>query len=60
LVKKTDYFSLQMKSMIKDYFNNSAAQFASFFTTESNLSEKDLKEIQKLIGEQIKTKNKEK
>jgi hypothetical protein len=46
--------------MIKDYFNNSAAQFASFFTTESNLSEKDLKELQKLIGEQIKTKNKEK
>ena len=60
LVKKTDYFSLQMKSMIKDYFNNSAAQFASFFTTESNLSEKDLKELQKLIGDQIKTKNKEK
>jgi BlaI family penicillinase repressor len=60
LVKKTDYFSLQMKSIIKDYFNNSAAQFASFFTTESDLSEKDLKELQKLISEQIKTKNKAK
>ncbi len=59
LVKKTDYFSLQMKSIIKDYFNNSAAQFASFFTTESDLSEKDLKELQKLISEQIKTKTKQ-
>jgi predicted transcriptional regulator len=60
LVKKTEYFSLQMNSIIKEYFNNSAAQFASFFTTETDLSEQDLKELQKLIDEQIKNKNRSK
>ena len=46
-----------MKSLIKDYFNNSAAQFASFFTTETDLSEKELKDLQKIIDTQIKNKN---
>src|SRR5689334_12502673 len=38
LVKKSDYFSKHVKSMIKDYFGNSTMQFASFFTTATNLS----------------------
>ena len=31
LIKRTEYFSVQVNSIIKDYFNNSAPQFASFF-----------------------------
>jgi BlaI family transcriptional regulator, penicillinase repressor len=56
LVKKNDYFSKQVNSMIKEFFNNSASQFASFFTTETHLSDADLKELQELIDKQIQNK----
>ena len=58
LVTKTEYFSKQVNSMIKDYFNNSASQFASFFTNETNLNLTDLEELQKLVEQRIKTKKK--
>jgi predicted transcriptional regulator len=57
-VKKTDYFSKQVNSMIKDYFNNSASQFASFFTNETNLSLTDLEEIKQSIEQKIKIRKK--
>jgi len=59
-VRKTEYFSLQVNSMIKDYFNNSASQFASFFTNETNLNLTDLEEIKQLVEQKIKTKKKSK
>jgi BlaI family transcriptional regulator, penicillinase repressor len=55
-VSKKNYFSKQMNGMIKSFFNDSASQFASFFAKETNLSEKELKEIRRLIDEQIKNK----
>jgi predicted transcriptional regulator len=60
LIKKTDYFSKQLNVIIKDYFNNSASQFASFFTNEVNLNLTDLEEIKQLIEQKIKTKKKTK
>ncbi|MCL6218508.1 BlaI/MecI/CopY family transcriptional regulator [Zunongwangia pacifica] len=54
LVKKKDYFSKQMNGLIKNFFNNSASQFASFFTEETDLSEEELKELRKIIDERIK------
>ena len=60
LIKKTEYFSKQVNSMIKDYFNNSASQFASFFTNETNLNLTDLEEIKQLVEQKIKTKKKSK
>jgi predicted transcriptional regulator len=60
IVKKTEYFSRQVNSMIKDYFNNSASQFASFFTDETNLNLTDLEEIKKLVEQKIITKKKSK
>jgi BlaI family penicillinase repressor len=59
-VKKTEYFSKQVNSIIKDYFNNSAAQFASFFTNETNLNTTDLEEIKQLVEQKIKTRKKSK
>lgn len=56
LVKKSDYFGKQVKGMIKNFFNNDATQFASFFTESSNLSKKELEELKKLIEEQIEKK----
>ncbi|HAI40758.1 MAG TPA: penicillinase repressor, partial [Maribacter sp.] len=38
LVKKKDYFSKHVNGLIKNFFNDSASQFASFFTQETNLS----------------------
>lgn len=60
LVKKTEYFSKNINLLIKDFFNNSAAQFASFFTTETNLSDKDLRDLQEIINKQINHKANEK
>lgn len=58
LLKKTDYFAKHVNGLIKNYFNDSAAQFASFFTTETNLSEKDLAELREIIDKQIEKKKK--
>jgi len=58
LVKKSDYFTKHVKGMIKDYFGNSTAQFASFFTTSTNMSADDLKELRKIIDQEIKKKTK--
>lgn len=56
LVKKKDYFSKQMNGMIKNFFNNSASQFASFFTQETNLSKEELEDLKKLIDKEIQNK----
>ena len=37
LIKKADYFSKHLNGLIKNFFNDSASQFASFFTKETNL-----------------------
>jgi BlaI family transcriptional regulator, penicillinase repressor len=58
LVKKSDYFSDHLKGLIKNFFNNSSAQFASFFTSETNLSEKELQELRKIVDQQLKKKKK--
>jgi BlaI family penicillinase repressor len=58
LIKKEQYFSKHVNSMIKSFFNDSAMQFASFFTTATNLSEKELEDLKKLIDQQLKKKKK--
>lgn len=54
LVKKSDYFSKHINSLIKKYFNDSASTFASFFTRETDLSDDELEELQKIINEELK------
>jgi len=56
LVKKKDYFSKQMNGLIKNFFNDSASQFASFFTQETNLSKKELQDLKSIIDTEIKKK----
>lgn len=56
LVKKKDYFSRHVNGLIKNFFNNSAAQFASFFTKETDLTKEELEELRALIDDQIKKK----
>ncbi len=56
LVAKTDYFGLHVRGLIKKFFNNSSAQFASFFTKETDLSAKELEELRAIIDKEIERK----
>jgi len=54
LIPKEDYFKKQMNGIVKDFFGNSALQFASFFTTSGSLSAKELEELKKIVEQEIK------
>jgi len=56
VVKKTDYFSDHLNGIIQDFFNNSTAQFASFFTNETDMSPDELKELRDIVDKKIDSK----
>lgn len=56
LVKKEDYFSKHVNGLIKNFFNDSASQFASFFTRKTDLTKEELEELKSIIDHEIKNK----
>lgn len=56
LVKKEDYFSKHVNSLIKTFFNDSASQFASFFTRKTDLTKEELEQLKSIIDQEIKNK----
>ena len=56
LIKKADYFSKHLNGLIKDYFNNSTTQFASFFANEADLTREELQELKDVIDKKIASK----
>ncbi|MCY7352622.1 MAG: BlaI/MecI/CopY family transcriptional regulator [Cytophagaceae bacterium] len=56
LVTRQAYFATHVNGLIKNFFNNSAAQFASFFTTETDLSADELEALKKIVDEQLQKK----
>ncbi|HLR31067.1 MAG TPA: BlaI/MecI/CopY family transcriptional regulator [Fodinibius sp.] len=54
MVKKSNYFSGYINRLIRKYFDNSPSSFASFFTTETDLSDEDLRELQEVIEQELK------
>ena len=56
LVKKEDYFSKHVNGLIKTFFNDSASQFASFFTRKTDLTKEELETLKKIIDQEIKNK----
>jgi len=56
LIKKTDYFSDHFNGLIKDFFNNSTAQFASFFANETDMNKEELEELRNLVDKRIASK----
>ena len=60
LVKKSDYFSNHINGLIKDFFNNSTAQFASFFANETELSHSELMELRDIVDKKIALKKSKK
>lgn len=58
LVQKEAYFSKEVGSIIKNHFDNSALQFASFFTASANISPDELEDLKKIIDKEIKKRKK--
>jgi len=58
MITKVDYFSKHVNGLIKDFFNDSASQFASFFTKKINLTAEELEELKEIIEMEIKRKKK--
>lgn len=56
LISKADYFSDQLSGMIKDFFNNSTAQFASFFANEAEMTREELEELREIVEKKIANK----
>lgn len=56
LVTKSAYFGKQVRGIIKNFFDNSPSQFASFFASEADMSEEELEDLKKLIDQQLKNK----
>jgi BlaI family transcriptional regulator, penicillinase repressor len=42
-----------VNAVIKNYFNDSASQFASFVTNETNMSPEELTKLRDLVDKQI-------
>ena len=57
LISKNQYFSKHVSGLIKNYFNNSVEQFASFFTKEVDISDEDLKKLRDIVDNQLKNKS---
>ena len=60
LIQKSEYFSDHINGLIRDFFNNSTAQFASFFANETSLTQEELKELRDMVDKKIESKKKEK
>lgn len=58
LIDKNRYFSKHINGLIKDFFNDSVEQFASFFTKETDISDADLKKLRDIVDQEIKSKEK--
>ncbi|MDG1276285.1 MAG: BlaI/MecI/CopY family transcriptional regulator [Algoriphagus sp.] len=56
LVSKENYFSKHINGLIKNFFNDSPGQFASFFTRKTELSEEELLDLKSIIEDQLNQK----
>lgn len=56
LVSKENYFKKQLKGLIKNFFDDSPAQFASFFTKKTELSQEELMALKNIIEDQLNQK----
>ncbi|WP_421796319.1 BlaI/MecI/CopY family transcriptional regulator [Haliscomenobacter sp.] len=56
LISKNDYFSQQVKGMINNFFGGSTTQFASFFTSATEMSKEELEDLRRMVDQEIKKK----
>lgn len=55
-VTKESYFAKHLNGLIKNFFNDSPAQFASFFTKKAELTHEELIQLKEIIEDQLKNK----
>lgn len=55
-LKKSEYIKSHFNQIVQSFFNNSTAQFASFFTAKADLSLEELEELKGIIQQQIEKK----
>ena len=55
-LEKSRYLKKHVQQTLKDFFDNSPTQFASYFTTQSDLSVEQLKELEEIIQTQLENK----
>jgi len=60
IVTKSEYFSTHINGLIKNFFNDSSMQFASFFTAETKLNQQELLELREILDKQISIKKRRK
>ncbi|MEM1357744.1 MAG: BlaI/MecI/CopY family transcriptional regulator [Bacteroidota bacterium] len=53
LVSKQAYFGQHLRGLIDDFFGDNPTEFASFFSEETNLSQEQLAELQRIIDEKL-------
>lgn len=53
-VSKKEYAKLQFSNLLKDYFNGSFPQLATFFARENNLDITELEEMLRITEEELK------
>ena len=58
LIPKEEYFERRVYEIVKNFFGDSAFKFASFFTTASNFSEKELEELKKIVEQELNRRKK--
>ncbi|WKV13298.1 BlaI/MecI/CopY family transcriptional regulator [Marivirga harenae] len=56
LISKADYFSNRLGNMVKNYFDDSALKFASFFTSTRKMSYEELEKLRNIIDLEMKQK----
>ncbi|MDP2043353.1 MAG: BlaI/MecI/CopY family transcriptional regulator [Algoriphagus sp.] len=56
LVSMESYFSKHLNGLIKNFFNDSPAQFASFFTKKTELTQEELLQLKEIIDDQLNSK----
>jgi predicted transcriptional regulator len=56
LVTKEAYFGKHIQGLIKNFFNDSPTQFASFFALQTSFTEAQLEELKSMIDDQLNRK----
>jgi len=56
LISKKEYFSKHFKGLMHTFFDDSATQFASFFTETTDLSKAELESLRAMLDQQLKDK----
>lgn len=54
VVSRDEYSRSHLKTFVKDYFSNSFESMVSFFASEKGITVKEMEEIMKIMGDEIK------